>query len=62
MSRNIDCTYLPKEAEKRGFPDVETMLNYIPDDDGSWEAGGNVYVENCEYCGLKPEYCRCENY
>ncbi len=50
---------MPKIAAERGFPDVETMRNHVDDSDGTWDAH-ECHVENCEYCGLKPEYCRCE--
>lgn len=52
--------WLQKEAERRGFPDHETRKNYVDDFDGSWEEHG-CHVENCEWCGMKPEYCRCED-
>ena len=50
---------LPKIAEKRGFPDVETMLNHVDESDGSWEAH-QANVENCEWCKMRPEYCQCD--
>jgi len=43
------------------FPDHETRKNHVDEDDGSWDAHGGVYVENCEWCKMKPEYCECEN-
>jgi hypothetical protein len=50
---------LPQIAYERGFPDVETMRNYVDDFDGSWDAHGAVTVENCFCCGLRAEYCQC---
>jgi len=48
---------LPNEARERGYPDVETMLNDVDEGDEM-----SASVENCEWCGLKPEYCRCCDY
>jgi hypothetical protein len=56
-----NLNYQTKMALSKGFPDIEIMKNYVDDSDGSWEVH-QCYVENCEYCGLKPEYCRCEDY
>lgn len=47
---------LPQKAFERGFPDVETMKNYINEDDGA-----SIYVENCFCCGLRYEYCLCRD-
>ena len=47
---------LPNEARTRGFPDVETMQNFIDDDDCEH---GRVEVSLCEFCGLRHEYCEC---
>jgi len=52
---------LPKEAEKRGFPDVETMLSHVDDFDGSWDVH-YAHTEPCEFCGLRHEYCECGEY
>jgi len=49
---------LPEKAREFGFPDVETMKNHVDDSDGCWDAH-ECYVEPCEFCGLRPEYCRC---
>lgn len=46
---------LPREAEKRGFPDVESMRNYVDEDDEM-----SCTVLPCEWCGLRHEYCRCD--
>lgn len=46
---------LPTIARERGFPDVETMRNYIDEDDEM-----SCTVLPCEWCGLKHEYCRCD--
>lgn len=53
-------TILPNIAKELGFPDVETMKNHVEDFDGSWDAHGAPTVENCQWCGLRAEYCRCE--
>ena len=45
---------LPDEAKKRGFPDVETMLDYTDERDEF-----SVEVALCEFCGLLPEFCEC---
>lgn len=50
---------LPNIAKEQGFPDVETMKNHVDDYDGSWDAHG-CHVANCEYCGMRPEYCDCD--
>lgn len=52
---------LPEKAREFGFPDVETMKNHVDDFDGSWEAHG-CHVENCKWCGMRPEYCDCTDY
>jgi len=54
----LENTILPNIARERGFPDVETMKNYIDDSDGSWDAH-EAHVEPCEFCGLRIEYCEC---
>lgn len=51
---------LPGIALANGFPDVETMRNHVDDFDGSWDAHGAPTVSNCEWCGLRAEYCTCE--
>lgn len=51
---------LPRIAEERGFPDVETMRNHVDDFDGSWDAHGAATVLPCEWCGLRHEYCQCD--
>lgn len=48
------------ESEKLGFPSHETRRGHIEDFDGSWESH-YCHVENCEWCGMKPEYCICED-
>ena len=50
---------LPQKAFEFGFPNVTEMLNYIPEDDGSWDAH-SCYVAPCQWCGLRSEYCRCD--
>lgn len=52
--------YLQRQAERAGFPDHETRKNYVDDFDGDWESH-SCHVENCKWCGMKPEYCRCED-
>jgi len=47
---------LPEKAREFGFPDVETMQNHVEEFDAF-----SVEVENCFCCGLRPEYCRCED-
>lgn len=56
-ARYYNDVILPNRAKELGFPDVETMRNHI--DEGFDEQGGNVQVENCHCCGLRPEYCEC---
>ena len=51
--------WLQKQAERKGFPDHEARRKHIGDFDGSWESH-NCYVENCEWCGMRTEYCRCD--
>lgn len=52
---------LPNKAIELGFPDVSTMINHVDDFDGSWEAHyANVGL--CEFCGLRPEYCECDEF
>lgn len=45
---------MPAIAKERGFPDVQTMREYVDETDAL-----SVSVENCEWCGLRAEYCRC---
>lgn len=52
---------LPDKAREFGFPDVETMKNHVDDSDGSWDAH-ECHVENCDRCGLRPEFCECEDF
>jgi len=47
---------LPAIAREHGFPDVQTMRNHIEEDEGA-----PIYVSNCDFCGLKYEYCRCDD-
>lgn len=56
--RYYNDVILPREAEERGFPDVETMLNHVDDYDGSWDAH-YAHTEPCDFCGLRHEYCQC---
>lgn len=51
--------YMQKQALQRGFPNHETRKNYVDDYDGSWDAH-SCYVANCEWCLMKPEFCRCD--
>lgn len=53
------AAFLQKKAEKLGFPDHKTRKEYVDDFDGSWDAHG-CHVENCEWCGMKPEFCECD--
>lgn len=50
-----NALYMEKVAERNGFPDVETMRNHVDETDEF-----SVHVENCEWCGMRPEYCRCD--
>lgn len=50
--------WLDNEAQRSGYPDNETRKNSVDDFDGSWEAH-SCHVENCQWCGMKPEYCEC---
>jgi len=52
---------LPERARELGFPDVETMRNHVDDYDGTWDAHA-CHVEPCEFCGLRSEYCDCDDY
>ena len=60
-ARYYNSVILPNEAFKRGFPSVPDMKNYVNEDDGSWDAH-SCYVEPCNFCGLKAEFCRCEDF
>lgn len=51
--------FLEKKANRLGFPDHKTRKEYVDDFDGSWDAHG-CHVANCEYCGMKPEFCQCD--
>lgn len=55
--RYYNDVYLPNKAKELGFPDVETMRNHV--DEGFDEQGGNVQIDNCNFCGLRHEYCDC---
>ena len=46
---------LPQKAKEYGFPDVKSMKEHVDETD-EW----SVTVSNCEWCKLRPEYCRCE--
>lgn len=48
------------KAQKLGYPDHETMKrdSALDDNDGSWDAHG-CNAANCDFCGLKGEYCQC---
>jgi len=56
-ARYYNDVYLPNKAKELGFPDVETMKNHV--DEGFDEQGGNIQIENCDFCGLRYEYCDC---
>lgn len=51
-ARYYNDVILPREASKRGYPDVETMQNDFEDHE--------KYVEFCTCCDLRYEYCRCD--
>jgi hypothetical protein len=53
-SAYYNSVILPQKAKERGFPDVETMLNYV-DETGEF----TVEVALCDFCGLLPEFCDC---
>lgn len=58
-ARYKSMVIMPSEALKRGFPDVESMLSHVDEVDYGWDGHG-CEVSNCEFCGLRAEYCRCE--
>jgi hypothetical protein len=60
-ARYLNNVILPERARELGLPDVETMKNHVDDFDGSWEAHG-CHVENCDFCGLRSEYCECGDF
>jgi len=49
---------VPREARKRGFPDVESMREHELDFDGTWDAH-QCSVGICNICDLRYDYCRC---
>jgi len=46
---------LPRIAADMGYPDVNTMLTDVDDYDSM-----SVTVENCEWCGLRAQFCTCD--
>ena len=48
---------LPTKAREFGFPNVESMRNHV-EEDGPM----SCTVLPCEFCGLRYEYCQCEDH
>ena len=46
---------MPRIANELGFPDVQTMKDHIDETDEM-----TVTCSNCEWCGMRGEYCRCD--
>ena len=53
-ARYYNNVILPEKAREFGFPDIETMRGFVDETDSM-----SVHVENCNICGLRPEYCEC---
>ena len=46
-------------AMQHGYPDHKSMVESQMMDDPSWDAGGGIYLEPCEICGMVGEFCQC---
>jgi hypothetical protein len=56
-----NAAYLPVIARMNGYPDVQTMKHARSQSEGfngEWDSH-SCNASNCEWCGLKAEYCQC---
>jgi len=58
-ARYFNNVIMPERARELGFPSVEDMKSHVDENHGGWDEH-NCHVEPCQWCELRPEYCRCD--
>ena len=50
------------KAQRRGYPDFNTMIEDQSMEDGSWDEHGGVELSICNICNLRANFCQCGDY